>query len=316
MVFTLKLCYNFSIGFLCRTGGNMKKRKTLQDLTIKDNFLFGAVMRVEENCKGFLEMVLGFPIARVVVSKEKSIIYHPEYKGVRLDIYAEDENHTHYNVEMQVRKKKSLGKRSRYYHSQMVMEYLESGEDYETIPDTFVIFVCDFDPFGQGLYCYTFRNECQEDKSVRLEDGSNTIFLNTRGRNETEVPEGLVRFLKFVTADLEESEGDFQDELVRQFQETIRRIKTDRQMGERYMIFEEMLKEEKQEGRQEGRLEATREAVLELLKELGEIPEEIQEKIGKLEDVTKLKILLKMAARADSISAFEEETEEYFNSEK
>ena len=294
----------------------MKKRKTLQDLTIKDSFLFGAVMRVEENCKGFLEMVLGFPIARVVVSKEKSIIYHPEYKGVRLDIYAEDENHTHYNVEMQVRKKKSLGKRSRYYHSQMVMEYLESGEDYETIPDTFVIFVCDFDPFGQGLYCYTFRNECQEDRKVKLKDGSCTIFLNTRGRNESEVPEGLVRFLKFVTADLEESEGDFQDELVRQFQETIRRIKTDRQMGERYMIFEEMLKEEKQEGRQEGRLEATREAVLELLKELGEIPEEIQEKIGKLEDITKLKILLKMAARADSISAFEEETEEYFNSEK
>ncbi|WP_330684606.1 hypothetical protein [Blautia sp. XA-2221] len=58
----------------------MKKRKTLQDLTIKDNFMFGAVMSVEENCKSFLEMVLGFPIARVVVSKEKSMIYHPEYK--------------------------------------------------------------------------------------------------------------------------------------------------------------------------------------------------------------------------------------------
>lgn len=60
----------------------MKKRKTLQDLTIKDNFLFGAVMSVEKNCKGFLEMVLGFSIAHVVVSREKSIVYHPEYKGV------------------------------------------------------------------------------------------------------------------------------------------------------------------------------------------------------------------------------------------
>ena len=49
-------------------------------------------------------MVLGFSIAQVVVSKEKSIVYHPEYKGVRLDIYAEDENHTHYNVEMQMKK--------------------------------------------------------------------------------------------------------------------------------------------------------------------------------------------------------------------
>ena len=79
----------------------------------------------------------------------------------------------------------------------------------------------------------------------------------------------MVRFLKFVTAGLEESERDFQDELVRRFQKTIREIKTDREMGERYMIFEEMLREEKQEGR----LEATRENVLELLEDLGEIPE-------------------------------------------
>lgn len=37
-------------------------------------------------------MVLGFPIARVEISKEKSVVYHPEYKGVRLDIYARMKN--------------------------------------------------------------------------------------------------------------------------------------------------------------------------------------------------------------------------------
>ena len=64
----------------------MKKRKTLQELTIKDNFLFGAVMVNEENCKEFLEMVLEIEIDQVKVSKEKSIVYHPGYKGVRLDV--------------------------------------------------------------------------------------------------------------------------------------------------------------------------------------------------------------------------------------
>ena len=290
----------------------MKKRKTLQDLTIKDNFLFGAVMSVEENCKGFLEMVLGFPIARVVVSKEKSIVYHPEYKGVRLDIYAEDENHTHYNVEMQVRKKKALGKRSRYYHSQMVMEALANGEDYETLPDTFVIFVCDFDPFGEHLYCYTFGNECKENKKVRLDDGSCTIFLSTKGENEEEVPPELVRFLKFVTADLEESEEDFQDELVEQFQETIRNIKTDRKMGERYMIFEEMLREEKQEGR----LETKREDILELLEDLGTIPDELRDRITGIENLEVLKVLHKIAARADSFHTFEKKMEEHLHSKE
>ena len=298
----------------------MKKRKTLQDLTIKDNFLFGAVMCVEENCKGFLEMVLGFSISSVVVSKEKSMIYHPEYKGVRLDIYAEDENRTHCNVEMQVKKKTALGKRSRYYHSQMVMEALASGEDYETLPDTFVIFVCDFDPFGEHLYCYTFGNECRENKNAKLDDGSYTIFLSTKGENEEEVPVELVRFLKFATADLEESEEDFQDELVKQFQETIHSIKTDREMGERYMIFEEMLREEKQEGRLEGRIEgrieATREAILELLEDLGEISEKLQDRIAGLETLEDLKALHKLAARAASLQAFEEDMERYLQSKE
>ena len=294
----------------------MKKRKTLQDLTIKDNFLFGAVMCVEENCKGFLEMVLGFSIAQVVVSKEKSIVYHPEYKGVRLDIYAEDENHTHYNVEMQVKKKTALGKRSRYYHSQMVMEALASGEDYETMPDTFVIFVCDFDPFGEHLYCYTFGNECRENKNVKLDDGSYTIFLSTRGENEEEVPAELVRFLKFVTADLEESEEDFQDELVKQFQETIHNIKTDREMGERYMIFEEMLREEKQECRLEGRIEATREGVFELLEDLGEMPDRLRDKMEDLEELGDLKFLFKLAAKADSMQSFVKDAEKYLQTKE
>ena len=294
----------------------MKKRKTLQDLTIKDNFLFGAVMSVEENCKGFLEMVLGFSIAQVVVSKEKSIVYHPEYKGVRLDIYAEDENHTHYNVEMQMKKKTALGKRSRYYHSQMVMEALTSGEDYETMPDTFVIFVCDFDPFGEHLYCYTFGNECREKKNVKLDDGSCTIFLSTRGENEEEVPAELVRFLKFVTADLEESEEDFQDKLVKRFQETIHNIKADREMGERYMIFEEMLREEKLEGRQEGRIEATREGIFELLENLGEMPDRLRNKMENLEELGDLKFLFKLAAKTDSMQSFTKDAENYLQTKE
>ena len=302
----------------------MKKRKTLQDLTIKDNFLFGAVMSVEENCKGFLEMVLGFSIAQVVVSKEKSIVYHPEYKGVRLDIYAEDENHTHYNVEMQMKKKTALGKRSRYYHSQMVMEALASGEDYETMSDTFVIFVCDFDPFGEHLYCYTFGNECRENKNVKLGDGSCTIFLSTRGENEEEVPAELVRFLKFVTADLEESEEDFQDKLVKRFQETIHNIKADREMGERYMIFEEMLREEKQEGRQEGllegriegRIEATREGIFELLEDLGEVPDKLRDRMEALEELGDLKFLFKLAVKADSIQNFVKDAENYLQTKE
>ena len=79
------------------------------------------------------------------------------------------------------------------------------------------------------------------------------------------------------------------------------------------MIFEEMLREEKQEGRQEGRLEATRENILELLEDLGEIPEDLQTKLEDLEDLTKLRALHKIAVKAESLRAFEKKAEIYFN---
>lgn len=54
--------YNKGIEFLCIWRKNMAKKKTLQELIIKDNFLFGAVMVNEENCKEFLENMQRFLI--------------------------------------------------------------------------------------------------------------------------------------------------------------------------------------------------------------------------------------------------------------
>lgn len=291
----------------------MGRQKRLQDLTIKDNFMFGAVMSIEENCIAFLEMVLGFPIEKVVVSKERSMIYHPEYRGVRLDIYARDEKHTHYNVEMQARRQADLGKRSRYYHSQIDVECLEKGLPYEELPNTFVIFICDFDPFGCGLYYYSFQNECQEDTRAKLCDGNKTIFLSTRGKNKEQIPQSLVKFLKFVEADLAESEEDFDDELVRQFQTSIRKIKTSREMGERYMLFEELLKEERQEGLAQGRQETAREYILEVLADKGEVPAALKEALCEVDSEEELKRLFKLAAKLESTEAFQKIVEETVN---
>ena len=286
----------------------MKRKKQLKELTLKDNFMFGAVMMEEENCKRFLELALGFPIERVEVSKEKSIVYHPEYKGVRLDVYAKNEHNTRYNVEMQVAKKAELGKRVRYYHGQIDMELLLSGSDYTELPEVYVIFICDFDPFGKKKYRYTFTKQCEEEPGAQLQDGCKSIFLSTRGENDREVPGELVSFLNFVKADLSESETDFEDDFVEKLQNTIRRIKSNREMEERFMIFEEMLRDERAEGKAEGIAEGKTEAVLEMLLELmndlGEIPDELRNRITSEKDLETLKKWLRLAARSESLDEF------------
>ena len=44
-----------------------RRKKTLQELTIKDNFMFVAVMTDPENAKGMLELILDVEIDHVEV---------------------------------------------------------------------------------------------------------------------------------------------------------------------------------------------------------------------------------------------------------
>ena len=234
-------------------------QKNFKDLTIRDSFMFAAVMSDPEICRRVLELALGIPISEVHIQTEKTMAYHSEYHGVRLDVYADDAEKRRFNVEMQVTLQKFLPKRSRYYHDQIDMDALLAGDSYENLPDTYVIFICDFDPFGKDKYRYTFRTTCQESENVDLEDGRTTVFLNTRGKNESEVPGELVTFLQYMKEDLEGSEKEFHDPYVEQLQKFIRNVKGSREMEERFMIFEEMLKEERAAGFAKGRAEGVAE---------------------------------------------------------
>ena len=278
----------------------MNQKKTLQELTFKDNFMFGAVLLNPENCKGVIERSIGTEIERVEVSREKSIVYNPEYKGVRLDAYAKDENKTRYNIEMQILSKPALQKRARYYHSQIDMEILLAGVSYEELSDTYVIFICDFDPFGEGKYRYTRKAICKEVPILEMDDGAHTIFLSTKGTNEDEEPEELVKFLKFVGATPLESEKDYEDAFVKRLQDSVKEVKANREMGARHMIFQEMLRDERAEGKIEGKVEG----ILELLQELGTVPEELKNRIMSEKDLVVLSKLMKLAAKSDTIEEF------------
>ena len=208
------------------------------------------LMSDAEQCRHLLELVLEMKILEVHVVAEKTISYHPEYHGVRLDVMAEEAGtKRRFNVEMQVKTESALAKRSRYYHAQMDMDALLAGESYDQLADTYVIFICDFDPFGNRLYRYTIENRIQETGNA-LNDGSQTIILSTKGKNQSEVPVELVRFLQYVAQETDEAETE--DDYVKMLQERIKSIKKNRDWEGKYMLLEEMMREERMEGMQEG----------------------------------------------------------------
>ena len=226
-----------------------------QRLTIKDAFMFAEVMSDPEKCRRLLEIILEIEILEVTVITEKTMAYNPEYHGVRLDVLAvENDAMRRFNVEMQVEPEADLAKRSRYYHSQLDMNALRTGRKYGDLPDTYVIFICDFAWSAAGLYRSTYCSCCVESGEY-LPDGRETIFLSTKGTNAPDVTKELVNFLRYVEDPDQNLPELGDDSFVRSLDQAVAEIKQNQNVEDRYMLLELMLDQRKEQGLEQGRKE-------------------------------------------------------------
>lgn len=147
--------------------------------------------------KELLELILGFPIKKVIPQKQKAIDITVDGRGVRLDVYLDDEEGTVYDLEMQTTKKKNLPKRTRYYQGMIDLELIRRGAEFDELKRSFIVFICTEDPFDEGRHLYSFENICRENHDRNLGDETYKIILNASG-TQTDVPENLMDFFRFL----------------------------------------------------------------------------------------------------------------------
>ena len=99
---------------------------------------------------------------------------------------------------MQTGHKKELPRRSRYYQSVADVSTTPSSSLYPNLPDSILIFICTFDPFDRNYPRYTFQYICNEDKRLKLKDGSLRIFLNTKATKLSALDQKLQAFYHYL----------------------------------------------------------------------------------------------------------------------
>ncbi len=226
------------------------KRKSFDELTLMDDYMFAQVMRNTDFLKPLLECILGFEIAKIqFVEPQKSEKEGYDSKAIRLDLYVEDINHNIYNVEVQTTNKKNLPRRIRYYQSVIDISILAPGVNYNELKNTFVIFICNYDPFELGQYIYTFENKCKEIPGLSLGDGTSKIIVNTNGKNG-DVSHELSEILKYL------NDGTISGDYTKKLDETIINIKANEERRIEYMIWsiheKELIQEATEEGFEQG----------------------------------------------------------------
>lgn len=203
-----------------------------EDLSISNDFLFGKVMQDAELCKELLQRILPeLDIDHVEYPElQKTIKEDFEAKGVRLDAYVNDGKSTVYDIEMQAVTSKYLPRRTRYYQSMIDLQLVEKGQDYDTLNDSYIIFICLSDLFGKGRYRYSFENICKEDMEVMLNDGAKKIFLNADGK-KGDISEELKAFLDYVAGRPSE------DAFVKKLESAVEKAKKNRKWRREYMTL-------------------------------------------------------------------------------
>ncbi|MEE0878301.1 MAG: Rpn family recombination-promoting nuclease/putative transposase [Treponemataceae bacterium] len=162
--------------------------KPIEELTFADDFMFGRVMQNPEICKGLLERLLEIKIEKVEYpTLQKSISPHYKSKGVRLDVYVQDSDRV-FDIEIQNFLDENLPKRTRYYQSMMDIDLLLKGKNYTQLKESFVIFVCKEDFFGENMPCYFFSNTCRDKSDLQLGDKAYKVIFNASAfENEKDV---------------------------------------------------------------------------------------------------------------------------------
>ena len=156
-------------------------RKTYEELDFTDDFLFCKILMDNEDlCIELVELITGRKINSVLHPQDqKAIQMTRDGKGIRLDVYFEDEENVIYDIEMQTINRKDLPKRTRYYHSMMDQAYLKRGSKYSELNPQYVIFICCFDLLDKGLPLYDF-SMTDRYSGLILGDESYTMILNTK----------------------------------------------------------------------------------------------------------------------------------------
>ena len=99
-------------------------------------------------------------------------------RSIKLDIRAVDAEGRVMDIEVQ-RAERGAGVRRARFHSSMIdRTLLEKGDDFESLVDTYVIFITEQDRFDAGLPLYHVERKITELNDAMFGDGAHIIYVN------------------------------------------------------------------------------------------------------------------------------------------
>lgn len=215
--------------------------------------------------------------------KVREQVIQKDYKNLQgrsaiLDCVALDADKKQYNIEIQQDNEGASPKRARYHSGLMDMNTLRAGQDFDELPESYVIFITRGDTLGCGLPIYHIDRIIKETKEDFL-DESHIIYVNSQVQDETELGH-LMHDLYCKNAD--EMHSGILAQRVRELKETQKGVES--MCREMDQIYREGIEEGMELGEEKGRMATKRETAISMA-ELGISIEQIAKVVKENVDI-------------------------------
>ena len=136
-------------------------------------------------------------ILRIIMSDEELVVTNDKTQkvlknlqghSITLDVDAVLKGGKEVDIEVQQENKGAKPKRARFHGSMMDSNDLLPTQDFEMLPETYVIFITSNDYWGKGLPLYTINRHIEELNMMPFDDELHIIYVN--GENNTDTPLG------------------------------------------------------------------------------------------------------------------------------
>ena len=149
-----------------------------------DDFMTACFSEYPEGVEFILKIIMNKYDLKVKRSRVQHVIKNLQGRSIWLDIDATDDQNREFDIEVQRADKGASPRRARYHSSIIDANVLNAGDDFELLPESYVIFITENDVLGKGEPIYEISRTIKGLNEI-FDDGSHIIYVNGEVQNET-----------------------------------------------------------------------------------------------------------------------------------
>ena len=163
-----------------------KYKGIIKNFTLMSDIFMRNVFKKRECLEYVLQVIMEkqdlYVIDQVIQKDYKNL----QGRSAVMDCVARDSAGKQFDVEIQQDNEGASPKRARYHSGLMDMNTLNPGQDFEELPESYVIFITRDDILGYGLPIYHIDRQIKE-LNEAFQDEAHIIYVNSRKQDDTEL---------------------------------------------------------------------------------------------------------------------------------